>query len=477
MVPRRYHPVRRSPLASVRPLIAFLLIASFGILFAGCGGTPEKPKVEEFTFTAEDVARFRELAGKNESGSGVLRTGSGAPHLEGVTGATSSELPVLDLSKVSMFEAIRSGPGATGKDVYRVTNEFLNVRTSPSVTAGQVARLERGEVLTVIEFTDAAWAKVRLADNREGFVAQRYVSKLTSEDRLAQEKKTFDGLYFVNFGFVNVRKEPDAESEKLGEIPGQAFVRPITKDQNWAKVSFQGKDGYVAAKYLSPFLPNFLVRQEEFTLPMLHYRLSQDGALAAMTRHVLTLKQNGVKIITLRSFYDLLLKQEERDARVDPKTVVLLVSDLTAQNVGEASDALRALGVSATFFIQTKQLGLDGITEKMVLNLLANGMDLESGGHTGDDLRSLTNAQVELELAQSRQLLEEYTKRTVVAVGYPEGGVNERVAKYAADTGYLLGVATAPDRTFRREDLLRLPSFVLSPTATDDEVLKIAVGP
>jgi hypothetical protein len=61
-------------------------------------------------------------------------------------------------------------------------------------------------------------------------------------------------------------------------------------------------------------------------------------------------------------------------------------------------------------------------------------------------------------------------------VGYPEGGVNERVQQYAAQAGYLLGVGVAPERTFQREQLLRLPSFLISPTATEAEVMTMVKG-
>lgn len=463
---------------TARSLIAFLLIASFGILFAGCG-QPATQTEEEFTFTAEDLARFRDLAKQADmmgSGATVSATASGATMRLEQGQKLPTEPPVLDLSLVTAYDAIRTGPSVAGKDVYQVTNEFLNVRSAPNITASQVARLVQGDAVTVLEFVDAAWAKVKLQDLKEGYVSQRYLAKIVSEDRLAKEKEAFAGQYFVNFGFVNVRKAADSESEKLGEIPGQAFVAPLSHNETWARVTFQGKEGYVAMQYLSPFLPNFLVRQNTFALPILHYRLTQEGVITAMEKHLKRLKADGMTFMTLRDFADLLLKQQEKDVRLPPKAVVVAVSDLTAQNVREVSDALATAGVKATLFVHSKELGLSGITEKTILNLLANGLDIESGGHTGDDLRSLTNAQVELELAQSRKLLEEYTHGTVHIVGYPEGGVNERVAQYAAQAGYLLGVGVAPERTFQREQLLRLPSFLVSPNATEEEVLTMVKG-
>jgi len=463
-------------MTTTRSLIAFLLIASFGILFAGCGTPP--PKEDEFTFTADDVARFRELANKADTHSGAILGSSGAIRLEtqGSGSELPTEAPVLDLSLVKTFDAIRSGPSAVGKETYQVTNEFLNVRSAPNVTATQIARMTQGETVDVINFVDAAWAKVRVGANTEGYVSSRYIAKLVSEENLAKEKETYKGQYFVNFGFVNVRKTADAESEKLGELPGQSFVKPLSLDVNWARVSFNNKEGYVAARYLSPFLPNFLVRQNSFTLPILRYRLSQEGALTEMARNIESLKKEGYSFTTLRDFSNLLIRQQDKDVRLNPKSVVIAVSDITAQNVKDVSDVLRVSGIAATLFIPTKELGLSGITEKMLLTLAANGLDLESGGHTGDDLRSLTNAQVELELQQSRKLLEDYLQKPVTIVGYPEGGVNERVAKVAADAGYLLGVGVAPERTFERDQFLKMPSFVVSPQATDSEVLQMVKG-
>ena len=427
---------------------------------------------EEFTFTEDDVARFRDLAdeeGEQETGTGEVLD---IREVEG-TSSISGEPPVLDLSMADTYESIRSGPGATGGNLYRVTNEFLNVRDAANVTAGNVARLDQGDLVTVVELMNAAWAKIEYAPGKQGYVALRYLSKVTSEEKLANEKKAFDGLYFVNFGFVNVRKEPNAQSEKLGEILGQAFVKPISKDEVWARVPYQGKEGYVAVQYLSPFLPNFLVRQELFTLPILHYNMGQTGMTDALVSHVEALRADGIKIMTVRDFYDLLLTQEQRDVRLDPKTVVLALSGITPENVKEVSDLLSQNNIRATVFLQSQHIGLSGITEKTLMTLIANGLDIQSAAHTGDDLRSLTNAQIELELKQSRKLIEDITKKPVFAIAYPQGGVNDRVMEKATEAGYLIGLGSSPERTFTRSQLLRLPSFIISGSMQSEDVLKI----
>lgn len=448
-------------------MVAFLLVASFGILFAGC--TPKEKEVDEFTFTEEDVARFRELASDAD-----ISSGTGAEI--NLTASGVSSVPVLDLSLKPTYDLLRTGVAAGGENVYTVTNDVLNVRAEARTNAANLETLRRGDSVSMIEFTDAAWAKIKTASGKEGFVAHRYIAKPTSEEKLGDEKKKFENMYFVDFGFLNVRKGPDAQSEKIGELPGQSFVKPLTIDSEWAKVPFNGQEGYVSSSYLSPFLPNFLVRQDTFTLPIVHYRLTDPALLAELPKQLDALKAAGIRIITLRSFYDLLLQQQERDVRVDPNTIVLAISDVDAESMAEVSDILRASGVVATVFIPTRNLGLTGITEKNVLTYMANGLDLQSGTHMGEDLRSLTNAQVELELKQSRQLLNQYTRKEIYAVSFPRGGVNDRVMQKAAEAGYLFGISSGKSRTFSRSEFLKAPSLVVTAGMTNEEIIKFVKG-
>ena len=167
----------------------------------------------------------------------------------------------------------------------------------------------------------------------------------------------------------------------------------------------------------------------------------------------------------MRDLYNTVLEQQDRDVRIDPNSVLLLISDVTKENAQDVSDVLRVSGVKATLFISTKNIGFDGITEKQIITLQANGFDIQSGGHMGDDLRSLTNSQVDLELKQSRKILEARTGKEVFAIAYPWGGVNGRVMEKTADAGYLFGIGASPQKTFTREKFLEMPSFLISVSA------------
>jgi peptidoglycan/xylan/chitin deacetylase (PgdA/CDA1 family)/SH3-like domain-containing protein len=475
----RYRSARRSSLnPATGPIVAFLIIACFGLLFVtGCSRPADQAteKLEDDTFTAEDVAKFQELA--SDSSDTMVLTGSGQTSVaasvkgEGATPATSVA-PPADPALKKQYDAMRAGSSGDG-NTFRVTNEFLNVRSEPNVGGAFVARLDQGNVVTVVDYVNAGWAKVKLADGKEGYVSAQYISKLTTEAKLKDEQKKYEGQYFVDFAFVNVRKSPDSGSEKLGEIQGQAFVKPVSVEGQWAKVVVDGKEGYISTQYLSPFRPNFLVRQDSYTLPILFYHVDQPGMLQALTQHVARLKQDGMHLLTLRNLLETVQTQEVRDVRLPPKSVAIAVSGITAENAKQVSDALYAAGAPATFFVQTDKVGLTGISEKLVLTLQANGFDVQSAGHTGDDLRTLTDSQTLLELAQSRKLLEDITHKSVFAVAYPQGGANDRVLQQAADAGYLFGVGSAPDKNFTREQFLRLPSYTITSGMSADDVVTL----
>lgn len=460
------------------PFVAFSLIAAFGILFAGCGGVkgPNSPEtMDDTTFTADDI---EQLANAGASSSSIPATGGeGAtasnPDLRPDGGSQGSvpSYPAIDPALKQSYDAIRTVPDVSG-NMWKVVNEFLNVRAEARPNAASVGRLNNGETVELAEFVNANWAKIQMADGKTGFVSAKYIARVTSDEDRANAEKAYDNLYYVNFGFVNVRQAPDTRSEKLGEIPGQAFLKPLSVSDGWARVPYAGKEAFVSMQFLAPFRPAFITRQNTFDLPILHYVADQPGMVEAMKVQTAALKKAGKKFMTLRDFYDVLLVQEKRDQRLQPGNVVVTVSGLTPQNIREVTNMLYGAGVRATLFIESKHLGVSGITEKQLLTILANGFDVQSAAHTGDDLRTLTSAQLKLELAQSRVLLQNMTHKTVFAIAYPLGGVNDRVMEAAKENGYLFGLADGPKAPFTRAQFLQLPGVTLTGSVTTDEVVE-----
>ncbi len=475
-----------------RHVVVFILVASFGILFVGCGQPNVDDTFEEFTFTDNDLQRVEEIVTGTTGSSAVLTvassslasttldgttptavTASGSAVVTTATGTPATGTVKTDPEKQRAYDALRVSLADQSGNTYRVNNPFLNVRAAMEVSSTQIAALKQGESMVVLDIPNGEWAKVRLSDGKEGYVALRYIAKMTTEQRLPEDKKEFEGKYYVDYAFVNLRKEPSSQAEKIGEIPGQAIVKPIAINGEWARVAYQGKEGYVSTTYLQPLQPVFLVRQDDYTLPIVQFRVTDAASITALGKDVAALKAAGKKIVQLKSLFDLVQLQETRDARPTPNTVVLVVTGVNASNVRQVGDALQASAVGATLFISTKDLGIAGITQKTILNLMANGNEILPEGHTGDDLRSLTDSQVALELSQSKQLLEELTGKEAYAVAYPIGGVNDRVMKTASQMGYLFGLTQTPDTRFTRSQFLRLPTLYVTGATAPEEVAKM----
>lgn len=471
-----------------RSFIIFLLVVSVGVLFVGCTKQEPAKSFEEFTFTNNDLQRVNEEVSSSTPSIDLTQPATSTGDVTTLVAATgtasatvnltqpgavpsSTMAAVMNPEKQKEYDNLRMGAVDQGANIYRVNNAFLNVRSSTTVGSTQVERLNQGDMVTVLEIPSAQWAKVRMQDGKEGYVAFRYLAKLTTEEGLAAAKKIFEGQYFVDFAFLNMRKDPSTQAEKTGELPGQAIVKPLSINGEWAHVVWNGQDGYVSAKYLKPFLPTFLVRQDSYAVPILQYRATDADSMTALNKHVAALKNAGMKIVTMKALNTLVHDQEKRDTRLSPGTVILTIAGVTAKNVKSVSDALQASGVSATLFVPTREIGMAGITEKTILTLMANGNEIQSEGHTGDDLRSLTDAQLLLELSQSKQLIEQITHNEVYAVSYPQGGTNDRVMKAAANVGYLFGVSQAPDKKFTRSQFLRLPSMYISASMSAQDVL------
>jgi hypothetical protein len=447
-----------------RSIIAFLLVVSFGILFAGCSRMEEK--YDTFSFTEDDAEEVSRLLDRIEAEQQMDGTGELLPLL------LNAEPVVLDALRTEELQRLRAQSTELPPDAFRVMNEFLNIRSAPSVSSNLVAQLKKGDGVSVVSFPNASWAKVRLKSGQEAYASTSYIAKVVSEDSLETEKERYKDLLYVNFSFLNVRAGPQSSSDKLGELKSAEIVKPIAIHGDWVRIPFGDRDGFVSREYLRPFMPNFIVRQDTFNLPTLHMRIRTEEDLTGLLKHVDLLLQENVAVLSLKDFEEILFAQEQRDERLSPRSALLVLSDIHPSLIRPLMDGLLSAGTRATMFIRSHDIGSNGeeIAPALIEALSANGFDVQSAGHTGEDLRSLTNSQVTSDLSLSKKTIEQLTGKEVFAVLYPQGGVNDRVAQLAEGLGFLLGVTLNPATSFTRSQFLRLPSILLAPDASEDTV-------
>ena len=133
----------------------------------------------------------------------------------------------------------------TNKNPLRTVNDVIIVRREASVDSGRIAVLYPGEAVLQIS-ENGEWSEIRFAaaDGLEdGYVKTEYLAD-AQKRYLAKEK-------------VNVRKESDPDSEKLGVyLAGDPVLVEEQLSNGWSKVRYleQEKaevvDGYVRSEYL-----------------------------------------------------------------------------------------------------------------------------------------------------------------------------------------------------------------------------------
>ncbi|MEA2388343.1 MAG: hypothetical protein QOG41_1116 [Thermoleophilaceae bacterium] len=130
-----------------------------------------------------------------------------------------------------------------------------------------------------------------------------------------------------------------------------------------------------------------------------------------------------------------------------PRGVAVLTFDDGWQDgLTTVAPMLDRLGVRATFFICTSGFGkrfarfggASVMTEDEARALHESGMELASHTVSHPDLRTLTDAQLDMELTSSREAVEALTGEPCATLAYPSGWHDRRVERAVADAGYEL---------------------------------------
>ena len=139
----------------------------------------------------------------------------------------------------------------------------LNVRSGPGVAYQVVAVTRWGDVVTLLgRNSNSSWAKVRLADSREGWVNASYLSTDTSIGSLPDLSETAvpdaNARALINEGMLNVRSGPSMEYPVVVAIGNGNYVQVIGRDASstWIKVvTHTGHQGWLNSIYTTMTVP------------------------------------------------------------------------------------------------------------------------------------------------------------------------------------------------------------------------------
>jgi peptidoglycan/xylan/chitin deacetylase (PgdA/CDA1 family) len=125
------------------------------------------------------------------------------------------------------------------------------------------------------------------------------------------------------------------------------------------------------------------------------------------------------------------------DAVADRGDVRITFDDGNSSDVEHALPALRARGLTATFFVVAGRLGAPGfLGEDDVRALSAHDMTIGSHGMWHRPWRGLREQELDEELLVSRQRLEQLVKRPVTDAACPFGSYDRKVLQGLRRVGY-----------------------------------------
>ncbi|MDQ0230595.1 SH3 domain-containing protein, partial [Metabacillus malikii] len=182
--------------------------------------------------------------------------------------------PVQENKKEQMFVDVSLG-------------STLNMRNNASVASSIIVKLPRGLEVTVYSVKDG-WASIE-AYGKKGFVSTEFLSKskpgseikvpeptpeLPESNEQPNVKDPITDTDKVNRKYVNVmhgstlnmRESASTSASILTKLARGTIVTIISEENNWAKVSANGKTGFVSSQYLiatEPFNPGTSIADTE----------------------------------------------------------------------------------------------------------------------------------------------------------------------------------------------------------------------
>ncbi|MBM7713367.1 mannosyl-glycoprotein endo-beta-N-acetylglucosaminidase [Bacillus thermophilus] len=147
-------------------------------------------------------------------------------------------------------------PSAPGKTITKYVSvnagSNLNLRSTASTRGSVIGKLSRGTQVSVISESNG-WAKVT-ANGRTGYVSSQYLSSQSGSATPSPSApgKVTTKYVSVNAGSnLNLRSTASTRGSVIGKLSRGTQVSVLSESNGWAKVTANGKTGYVSSQYLS----------------------------------------------------------------------------------------------------------------------------------------------------------------------------------------------------------------------------------
>lgn len=170
---------------------------------------------------------------------------------------TDAQLAVTQSEEVHAEEGTDSDSNAVSEEENEYANlaianvdHYVNVRSGPNTDSNIVGKMYDGSVAQIQSTAgeNNEWFQV-VSGNVEGYIKAEYFIYGENAAKVIDEYVTRYAV--VQADRLNVRKEPDISSNRIGYIDNGEKAKLIEWGDEWSKVSYSEKEGFVATEYIT----------------------------------------------------------------------------------------------------------------------------------------------------------------------------------------------------------------------------------
>ncbi|MBO1514808.1 SH3 domain-containing protein [Metabacillus bambusae] len=127
--------------------------------------------------------------------------------------------------------------------------DLLNVRSGAALTSSVLAKVKKGQTFDVVEKKND-WIKIKLSSNSTGWVAAWLVTQKASSPSSSSSVSSGNGTVESKATGLRFRSGPGTSFGVIGVFEKGKIATYLDKSGEWIKISYSGKQGWVAASYV-----------------------------------------------------------------------------------------------------------------------------------------------------------------------------------------------------------------------------------
>jgi peptidoglycan/xylan/chitin deacetylase (PgdA/CDA1 family) len=254
--------------------------------------------------------------------------------------------------------------------------------------------------------------------------------------------------YFVNFAFLNIRKDANIQAEIIRTLnQDDQVMAEATDNPEWLKVVLEdGMSGFAAKRYLSPLTKDIATQKGLLYLPILMYhyvsipptgsdevREGLSVSPAVLWTHIKHIQSSGFETVTFQD-----LKEAKAGTKKLPeKAVILTFDDSYIDHYTNVFSLLKKLNLKGVFYVITDRVGTEGyITWDQLQEMVDAGMEIGSHAKGDLDLRFITETEGFEQIRDSKQILDKRLGIDVISFAYPSGHYASWLFRVLSRSGY-----------------------------------------